>query len=103
MLAPIGEQRRQTLRENLAFFADEMPHLFKSGRKIMSAIIPIVLGPAEAAVEASQLLAEKGYFVPAIRYPTVARDAARLRVTISAKHSTKQIRGVCELLRNIST
>jgi 8-amino-7-oxononanoate synthase len=102
MLAPIGEQRRQTLRENLARFADEMPHLFKNGRKIMSAIIPIVLGPAEAAVEASQLLAEKGYFVPAIRYPTVARDAARLRVTISAKHSTKQIRGVCELLRNIS-
>jgi len=102
MLAPIGEQRRQTLRENLARFADEMPHLFKNGRKIMSAIIPIVLGPAEAAVEASQLLAEKGYFVPAIRYPTVARDAARLRVTISAKHSTKQIRSVCELLRNIS-
>ncbi|HZJ15281.1 MAG TPA: pyridoxal phosphate-dependent aminotransferase family protein [Chthoniobacteraceae bacterium] len=102
MLAPIGEQRRQTLRENLARFADEMPHLFKNGRKIMSAIIPIVLGPAEAAVEASQLLAEKGFFVPAIRYPTVARDAARLRVTISAKHSTKQIRGVCELLRNIS-
>ena len=102
MLAPIGEQRRQTLRENLARFADEMPHLFKNGRKIMSAIIPIVLGPAEAAVEASKLLADKGYFVPAIRYPTVARDAARLRVTISAKHSTKQIRGVCELLRNIS-
>jgi len=102
MLAPIGEKRRQTLRENLAQFADEMPHLFKDGRKIMSAIIPIVLGPAEAAVEASQLLAEKGFFIPAIRYPTVAKDAARLRVTISAKHSTKQIRSVCELLRNIS-
>jgi 8-amino-7-oxononanoate synthase len=102
MMAPAGERRRQTLRENLAHFADQMPHLFKGGRKVMSAIVPIVLGPAQAAVEASQLLAEKGYFVPAIRYPTVARDAARLRVTMSAKHSTKQIDGLCELLRNMS-
>ena len=68
----------------------------------MSAIVPIILGPVEAAVEASQLLAEKGFFVPAIRYPTVARDAARLRVTLSARHTTKQISALCELLRNIS-
>ena len=102
MMAPIGEKRRQTLRENLAHFADEMPHLFKGGRKIMSAIVPIILGPPEAAVEASQLLADKGFFVPAIRYPTVARDAARLRVTLSARHSTKQISALCELLRNMS-
>ena len=102
MMSPIGEKRRQTLRENLAHFADAMPHLFKGGRKVMSAIVPIILGPAEAAVEASQLLAEKGFFVPAIRYPTVAKDAARLRVTLSAKHSTKQIDALCELLRNMS-
>ena len=102
LMAPIGEKRRQTLRENLAHFADEMPHIFKGGRKIMSAIVPIVLGQPEAAVEASQLLADKGFFVPAIRYPTVPRDGARLRVTLSAKHSTKQISALCELLRNIS-
>ena len=102
MMSPIGEKRRQTLRENLAHFADEMPHLFKGGRKVMSAIVPIILGPAEAAVEASQLLAEKGFFAPAIRYPTVAKDAARLRVTLSAKHSTKQIDALCKLLRNMS-
>ena len=42
-------------------------------------IVPIIIGQAEAAVEAAQLLAGKGFFVPAIRYPTVARDAARLR------------------------
>ncbi len=102
MMAPIGEKRRQTLRENLAHFADEMPHIFKGARKIMSAIVPIVLGPPEAAVEASELLAKKGFFVPAIRYPTVPRDGARLRVTLSAKHTTKQISALCELLRNIS-
>ena len=102
LMAPIGEKRRQALRENLAQFADEMPHIFNGHRKIMSAIVPIILGPVEAALEASQLLAEKGFFVPAIRYPTVARDAARLRVTLSAKHTTKQISDLCALLRNMS-
>ena len=102
MLSPAGERRRQTLRDNLCHFADEMPHLFSGDRKIMSAIVPIVLGPAEAALEASQLLASKGFFVPAIRYPTVPKDAARLRVTISARHTDRQITALCALLRNIS-
>ena len=46
-------------------------------------------------------LAERGFFVPPIRYPTVARDAARLRVTISAKHTPKQITALCEQLRTL--
>ncbi len=103
LLSPMGERRRQTLRENLGHFADEMPHVYKAGgKKVMSAIIPIVLGAAEAAVEASQLLADKGFFVPAIRFPTVPKDGARLRVTLSARHSTKQISALCALLRNFT-
>jgi 8-amino-7-oxononanoate synthase len=94
-----GERRRQTLRRNLAQFAEEMPSMFGDGRKVQSAIIPVVLGSATAALEAAQSLVEKGYFVPAIRYPTVPKDAARLRVTISARHSANQISGLCGLLR----
>lgn len=99
MISPAGEKRRQQLRGNLAHFAAEMPHLFKDGRKLQSAIIPIILGEAKAAVEAAQVLADKGFLVPAIRYPTVARDAARLRVTISAKHAKRQIGELCKVLR----
>ena len=87
MMSPQGERRRQQLRGNLAHFAAEMPRLFADGRKLQSAIIPIILGEAKAAVEAAQVLAEKGFLVPAIRYPTVARDAARLRVTIPSSRS----------------
>ncbi|MDR3403883.1 MAG: 8-amino-7-oxononanoate synthase [Chthoniobacter sp.] len=100
MLTPAGENRRQVLRRNLAHFAMEMPMLFTAEHKLQSAIIPIIIGSAEAAMESSRVLADRGYFVPAIRYPTVARDAARLRVTISAKHTQKQISGLCEQLRN---
>jgi 7-keto-8-aminopelargonate synthetase-like enzyme len=100
MLTPAGENRRQVLRRNLAHFASEMPMLFSGEKKLQSAIIPIIIGSAEAAMESSRVLADRGFFVPAIRYPTVARDAARLRVTISAKHTPKQISALCAELRN---
>jgi 7-keto-8-aminopelargonate synthetase-like enzyme len=57
----------------------------KSG--IASAIIPLIIGDEPAAVAAAAKLREQGLFVPAIRYPTVARGAARLRITLSAAHS----------------
>ena len=100
MLTPAGENRRQVLRRNLAHFASEMPMLFSGEKKLQSAIIPIIIGTAEAAMESSRVLADRGFFVPAIRFPTVARDAARLRVTISAKHTPRQITGLCAELRN---
>lgn len=102
MLSPAGEKRRQALRQNLAQFAEEMPPLFAGGRKLQSAIVPVIVGKAEAALEAAQLLADKGFLVPAIRFPTVARDAARLRVTLSALHTPRQISGLCAVLRNIA-
>jgi 8-amino-7-oxononanoate synthase len=101
IMSPAGENRRQTLRSNLAHFAREMPMLFQGARKIQSAIIPIIIGKSEAAMESSRVLADRGFFVSAIRYPTVARDSARLRVTISAKHTPKQISALCEQLRSI--
>jgi 7-keto-8-aminopelargonate synthetase-like enzyme len=102
MLSAAGEKRRQQLRQNLAQFATEMPPLFSGERKVQSAIVPVIVGKAEAALEAAQLLADKGFLVPAIRYPTVARDAARLRVTLSARHTPRQISGLCAVLRNIA-
>jgi 7-keto-8-aminopelargonate synthetase-like enzyme len=69
---------------------------------VQSAIVPVIVGESEAALEAAQVLARKGFLVPAIRYPTVARDAARLRVTLSARHTPAQISGLCAVLRNIA-
>jgi 7-keto-8-aminopelargonate synthetase-like enzyme len=59
--------------------------------EIQSAIIPIVLGNESKAMQAATKLREQNIFVPAIRYPTVARGAARLRVTLSASHSSDDI------------
>lgn len=99
LLSPAGERRRQDLRSRLLLFADELPHLFPPERKIQSAILPIILGSSKRALEAMRVIGEAGYYVPAIRYPTVPRETARLRVTLSARHTPEQIRGLCSALR----
>jgi 8-amino-7-oxononanoate synthase len=71
-----GDSRRKRLFENV--------QLLSPGHG--SAIVPIVLGSNEAALTASKRLEEQGYLVPAIRFPTVPRGTARLRVSLSAAH-----------------
>ena len=63
-----------------------------------SAIVPLILGENEAALAASAALQERGFLVPAIRYPTVPRGSARLRVTLSAAHRTEDITALLEAL-----
>jgi 7-keto-8-aminopelargonate synthetase-like enzyme len=57
---------------------------FKS--KSASPIIPLIVGDETKAVELASKLREQKIFIPAIRYPTVARGQARLRVTLTAAH-----------------
>lgn len=56
-----------------------------------SAIIPLPIGDEAEAMEASAKLAERGVFIPAIRYPTVPRGEAMLRLTITALHTDADI------------
>ncbi len=57
-----------------------------------SAIVPRIIGDEAAAVAASESLRENvGLFVSAVRYPTVARGQARLRISVSAAHSPEHI------------
>jgi 8-amino-7-oxononanoate synthase len=59
--------------------------------EIRSPIIPLVIGDESRALEAAATLRQAGLFVPAIRHPTVARGQARLRLTLSAAHSSKDL------------
>ena len=101
MMSGEGEKRREQLWKNLARFGEEMPRLFSGENKIQSAIIPIILGDAGRALEAADRLAERGFYVPAIRHPTVPRDAARLRISLSARHTAEQIHSLCQALRSL--
>lgn len=56
-----------------------------------AAIVPIIFGDEQRTLNAASTLRDEGLLVPAIRYPTVARGAARLRVTLSAAHTSDDI------------
>jgi len=69
---------------------------------IPSAIIPWIIGDEAASVVAATKLREHNIFVPAIRYPTVARGAARLRITLTAAHSSQDIGALASALSQIA-
>ncbi|MEW9625368.1 8-amino-7-oxononanoate synthase [Rhodanobacter geophilus] len=56
-----------------------------------SAIQPLLLGDARAALDAAQALEQHGLLVTAIRPPTVPQGQARLRITLSAAHEDKHV------------
>ncbi|MDX2073755.1 MAG: aminotransferase class I/II-fold pyridoxal phosphate-dependent enzyme [Alphaproteobacteria bacterium] len=63
-----------------------------------SAIVPVILEESEKALAASEFLASHGYYVAAIRPPTVPENTARLRFAFSALHTREQIEKVAALL-----
>jgi len=75
-----GNALREKLRENVSLIA-ESP----------TPIIPLILGSNESALAASSALSESGFMVPAIRYPTVPRGSARLRISVSAAHPSEAV------------
>lgn len=68
---------------------------------ITSPIFPVMVGEEKAALDLSRSLLDKGFLVPAVRYPTVAKGKARLRVTVSAAHSEKDIEKFLETLKSL--
>jgi 8-amino-7-oxononanoate synthase len=92
--SPEGDALRTRLQENLSLFAAAM-----KAKLPQSAIMPLILGGEEKALSEAARLQEAGFFVPAIRYPTVPRKTARLRITLSAAQSHEQIRRLAEAIQ----
>ena len=63
-----------------------------------SQIIPIIIGNEKKVVEFSRFLMTKGIFAQAIRYPTVKKNRARIRVSISGWLSEKEIELAIQIL-----
>ncbi|MCW5554244.1 MAG: 8-amino-7-oxononanoate synthase [Verrucomicrobiae bacterium] len=65
------------------------------------AIIPVIIGQEAAAVTVATELRARGFLIPAIRYPTVARGSARLRITLTAAHNATEIAQLTAALADI--
>lgn len=93
---PEGDARRVRLWGNIETFAA----LAGLSEPPQSAIVPIIVGDEVEAVSASGRLLEAGFLVPAIRYPTVSRGTARLRITFSADHTGDDIKSLAAALKD---
>ena len=69
--------------------------------KFRSAIIPFIIGDEAKTVELTSALRGQNIFIPAIRFPTVARGAARLRVTLTAAHTQEDVEALAQTLGNL--
>ncbi len=65
-----------------------------------SAIVPVIIGEADAALAASALLRDEGFLVVAIRPPTVPVGTARLRFAFTAQHPDAEIARLAALVRS---
>ncbi len=92
-----GAELRAKLWQNINLFSATSGMIGARG----SAIIPWLVGKSEHALALSARLQENGFLVAAIRYPTVPRNTARLRITLSAAHHSKDIQDLSHCMRQL--
>jgi len=86
-----GESRRTHLRKIAAIMDPSLP----------AAIHPVIVGDADAALREAEALRRLGFFVPAIRPPTVPKGTSRLRVSLSAAHEESVVSELAQILRGM--
>ena len=91
-------ERRQALHERVQQFRAGAEQLGIALTASETAIQPLILGEERRALDLSARLYQRGYWVAAIRPPTVPAGTARLRITFSASHSEAQVDDLLEAL-----
>jgi 8-amino-7-oxononanoate synthase len=81
-----GEILRSRLWNNVFLLAKNLAAMSGQNQEPNSAIFPVVIGDEQQTLRLAESLLECGFLVPAIRYPTVARGSARIRIALSASH-----------------
>jgi 8-amino-7-oxononanoate synthase len=83
--------RRDKLNENIRRFRAGAEGLGLILSESRTPIQPVLLGDEASALQASQLLQHAGLLVTAIRPPTVPRGSSRLRIALTAEHTSQDI------------
>jgi 8-amino-7-oxononanoate synthase len=96
-----GDERRAHLHSLMAQLKQGLAGLPWSLMESDTAIQPLLVGENQAALDLSLALRERGIWVAAIRPPTVPEGTARLRITLSAAHTSADVAQLVEALHEL--
>src|SRR6202165_816974 len=86
-----GAELRQRLRDNTAFFRQQMS---EAGFDVLPGehpIVPVMVGDATLAARMAESMLGKGVYVVGFSYPVVPNGKARIRAQVSAAHTTADL------------
>ncbi|WP_417616727.1 glycine C-acetyltransferase [Oceanisphaera sp.] len=86
-----GDELRNKVRENSAYFRQQMSAAGFTLAGEDHAIIPVMLGDAALAAKMSDKLLERGIYVIGFSFPVVPKGQARIRTQMSAAHSREHL------------
>ena len=84
------ESRRKKLWNNINLFHKGLKQIGYETRS-SSQIIPIIIGDEKNTLDFGKYLLKNGIFAQPIRYPTVKKNSARIRFSVTAWHTKKQL------------
>ena len=84
------ESRRKKLWNNINLFHKGLKQIGYETRS-SSQIIPIIIGDEKTTLDFGKYLLKNGIFAQPIRYPTVKKNSARIRFSVTAWHTKKQL------------
>ena len=100
---PIGQERRESLRSNIALWKQLAQFMHLHLLDSDTAIQPIMIGSNETVLQLAKDLDLAGYWIPAIRPPTVPVGMSRLRMTLSAAHTHDEISALANILLHLES
>jgi glycine C-acetyltransferase len=80
-------ERVEKLRQNTAYFREQITEAGFKPLPGETPIIPIIVGETAAAIQMSNMMLDEGVFVTGFGFPVVPHGQARVRCQISAAHS----------------
>ena len=93
-----GETLRSRLGGNVRLLIECLTPVPRKIPDPISPIFPLVIGDEQQTLHLAEILYANGFLAPAIRYPTVARGSARLRIALSSSHSAEQVQSLSKAI-----
>jgi 8-amino-7-oxononanoate synthase len=96
-----ANDRRNKLKESSEYLRTQLNKLGLNTAASASQIVPVIIGDNKKTLDISKKLFDKGFYVVAIRPPTVAPGTSRLRISLQSDHTKQQIDSLCQALAGL--